>query len=1000
MHTCINKAEFNIALFRNIVVLSKHAYYLKHSINIFLCFLICAAATAQYPFTIKIQSPDPLPTPVIYDMLADTQGYIWLATDKGLIKFNSRTYAILPFNSTQSKSLGYINQDPQGTIWCMNYNKQIFYVQHDSLKLFEVIDNLYNQHVGLLNMNVSDKYIYISSLKLIVEIDKKRHKILRSITKPNTNSFYQHSTIFNDSLIYFNRKNELCNLQKTIRHVDSTNQFFELRFTTDNTVLLAIERGKRERLAFVFDGKNITQLPDYNIPKDAYVYHLSCTGKNEFWLCTQYGAYLWNYATGNTTHIFPDERVSDVVKDFQGNYWFSTLDNGLYKCPNINCVKIESPFSSINNNATKVIKLHNGSYIFGNTKGEIALVDKNLKNKTKFNSANKEEIEFLFANETEKKLYCDAGLFSYETGKQISGNDFGKGVTIDAFDNIIYGSFSRCIVTTSDYSKVDTNTVPTNCALYKNLKNTYVKIFKETIKKAKLLRERRTHFTLANSNKNGFWVAYDDNLFYYNYTGKIDTITNNQQPIIATHLLQHNNQLYVSTTTNGLLVLSAQNKIINHFNTQTGLQSNAAKKTIFNSNNIWLLTDESLEIIDLHKNVIQEFFSSTGLESLTVYDFAIDSNKIILATPNGIMFYNQTPNAAENKINVTQLMVLNNNKSIDNNAVLSYYENSISIKIDAIHYKAPNKLYFHYKLKGSTDDWQTVAASNNIVNYNFLPAGNYVFEVYAADVNNLYKSNVKTFSFTISKPFWQTWWFICLVVISILIIGVLCIRYWAYRFKTKQQAKENLLHSKLTAIRSQMNPHFLYNVLNTVQGLVYGNKKTEAAEMLGDFSDLMRKTLQESDKTEIALQDEINTLKLYLSLEQKRFTQDFEFSFLIDSNIATDEIYIPSMFVQPFIENAIKHGLLHKQGLKILTINIQQQQNNLFISIEDNGIGRKQSAVINQNKKIKSTGFAIKGVEERINIYNQMNQEKISFDIVDKEEGTLVKLCLPVMNSD
>ena len=105
---------------------------MKHHFKILL-ILVCLASSsfAQYPYTSKIANPDPLPTPVIYDMLGDSKGYLWLATDKGLIKFNSRTFQILPFNSTLLKSVGYINEDEQGTIWCANFYKQLFYVEQD-----------------------------------------------------------------------------------------------------------------------------------------------------------------------------------------------------------------------------------------------------------------------------------------------------------------------------------------------------------------------------------------------------------------------------------------------------------------------------------------------------------------------------------------------------------------------------------------------------------------------------------------------------------------------------------------------------------------------------------------------------------------------------------------------------------------------------------------------------------------------------------------------------
>ena len=973
---------------------------MKHRFTIlFFLIYVVSSPFAQYPYTSKIANPDPLPTPVIYDMLGDSKGYLWLATDKGLIKFNSRTFQILPFNSTLLKSVGYLNEDEQGTIWCANFYKQLFYVEQDSLKLFEVKDEVYKKLSNILNISITKTSIVVSSFSIVLEIDKRTHQIIHQIeSNKNGISAWQYSTQLNNKIYCFSSKNQLYNFPKNTVIATSNNPFIESRLATDNKKIVGIERGKRNRQAFLFDGTSIQQLPNFEIPATTYIYHLAVTGEDEFWICTQNGAYKWDYKSGNTDLVFPNERVSDVVKDFQGNYWISTLDNGLFKCPNLNCVKLSSAFVVNNDNATKILKIPNSHFIVGNTKGEVVEIDNAGTRIKKFQSATNDEVEFIFFDEKRNRVFSDAGLFDYHSGKIISSFDFGKSNALDAFGNVVIASFNRCVVAADGFNAIDTNTVPSNCLLYKSLSSTPLSIQGRVIKKAKIVRKKRTNCVSANQNKKGFWVGYDDNLYYYEYDGKIKIIqSENGKSIIATSLFQNKkNELLVCTPTNGLLVLDTNNNIQKHFTTNNGLQSNNAKKTIIDNNKIWLLTDESLEVIDLETNLVQDFFSSTGLGSLTVYDFAIDGNNILLATPSGVMRYAQSENSLGERIKITQLIVENNGKEIAANAALKYNENSINIKLDAIHYKAPAKLFFHYRLLGSDSVWHTVAASNNILNYNFLPAGNYTFEVYSADVNMIFRSTTSSFPFSIAKPFWQKWWFGLLIGIGILGISYWVIKLWAKQFKIKQQAKENLLQSKLTAIRSQMNPHFLYNVLNTVQGLVYANKKSEATEMLGNFSDLMRKTLQESDKTEIILKDEIDSLKLYLELEKKRFDKDFEFTIAIDESIDIADIHIPSMFIQPFAENAIKHGLLHKEGMKNLGISFVQQKNKLLVSIDDNGVGRKQATIINQNRKVKSTGFAIKGIEDRITIYNAMNKEKIEMEIVDKEQGTLVKLALPI----
>jgi ligand-binding sensor domain-containing protein len=971
---------------------------MKYLLNI-LFFLSYGTSLvfAQYPYSSKITSPDPLPTPVIYDMLGDSKGYLWLASDKGLIKFNSRSFQILPFNNTLLKSIGYLNEDEDGKIWCANFYKQIFYLENDSLKLFEIKSSSYKELNNILNISVTKKSIFISSFKTIFEIDKSSHEVIKQINaNENNNVGFQYSIHFNKEFYYYSNDNSLKNNRNVNLKASINNQFLEIRLASDGTKIVAIERGKRNRNAFLFDGKTIKQLPQFKIPLEDYVYHLATTGENEFWICTQNGAYLWDYLTGNVQLLFAKERVSDVVKDFQGNYWFSTLDNGLFKCPNLNCKKVGNIFEK-GDNATKISALNNHHFAIGNTKGEVVEIDNFGRKVQQFKTITNDEIEFLYFDKTQKKIFSDGGLFNTVTTTTITNIDFGKSVAKDAYGNIIVASFNRCAITTNRFDAIDTINAPKNNTLYKSLQTTYIVSNGKRVKLARLLRNKRATWVCSNENRNGFWVAYEDDLYYYDYGGIISILKDKEgKSILATHLQQFNKQLFVSTTTNGLIVLNEYNIQDKKFTTANGLQSNNAKKSIIANEKIWLLTDVSLEMIDPSTSLVQDFFSSVGLELLTVYDFAIDNNTVLLATTNGLMYYTKSENNLGERIKITLLQVENSGKQISSNTTLEYSQNSIIVKLDAIHYKAPSKLFFHYRLIGSDTAWHTVAAANNLINYNFLPSGQYEFEVYAADANMIFRSPTKSFSFTIAKPFWATASFISLIIISVLGSIFFLIWWWAKQFKRKQLNKESLLQSKLTAIRSQMNPHFLYNVLNTVQGLVYANKKTEAATTLANFSDLMRKTLEVSDKSEIVLTNEIESLQLYLELEKKRFNNEFEYCIDITESIEIEHIQVPSMFIQPFAENAIKHGLLHLEGKKKLTITIIQEDKQLQISIDDNGIGRMRSAIINQNLQIKSAGFALKGISERIDIYNAMNKQKIKFLIIDKEIGTLVNLSLPI----
>ena len=216
----------------------------------------------------------------------------------------------------------------------------------------------------------------------------------------------------------------------------------------------------------------------------------------------------------------------------------------------------------------------------------------------------------------------------------------------------------------------------------------------------------------------------------------------------------------------------------------------------------------------------------------------------------------------------------------------------------------------------------------------------------------------------------------------------------------KLQKEQNHLfkavkESELRTLRSQINPHFVFNSLNSIKSYILTHRSMEAAEYLTDFSTLMRSILQFSKEQLISLSDELETTLLYIKLEQLRFEDNFEFIYELDSSIDANETLIPPMMLQPYIENAIKHGLMNKTGKKRLILKLIQVHNQIMISIIDNGIGRKQASLFQKNApKYQSMGMSIN--TERVNLLSQTNDLHIKIDIEDLTEGTAVVIHIPV----
>jgi LytS/YehU family sensor histidine kinase len=234
------------------------------------------------------------------------------------------------------------------------------------------------------------------------------------------------------------------------------------------------------------------------------------------------------------------------------------------------------------------------------------------------------------------------------------------------------------------------------------------------------------------------------------------------------------------------------------------------------------------------------------------------------------------------------------------------------------------------------------------------------------------------------------------ILLSVLVVFSIVLLVWKWRERLqfrKEQQQRRLRELELTAIRSQMNPHFLFNCLNSVQNLIQQNRSHEANQYLADFAGLIRKVLKNSEKEEISLAEELETVKQYLSLEKLRF--DFNFEITVDQGIDQQNTMIPSMLLQPFVENAIIHGLQHKTGDRELKINIVHVNNGLKISIEDNGIGCEASKTFATGKNGKGS----KLMKERLDLLREKQGEKYNLEIIDINQegltGTRVEIFIP-----
>jgi len=326
---------------------------------------------------------------------------------------------------------------------------------------------------------------------------------------------------------------------------------------------------------------------------------------------------------------------------------------------------------------------------------------------------------------------------------------------------------------------------------------------------------------------------------------------------------------------------------------------------------------------------------------------------------------------------------------------LPYKQNTLTFTFKGINHSSDDNIWYSYKLTNVDTTWGPATLSNAVTFMKLIP-GDFTFMVRSRNSNSPWSEPV-SFSFTIRKPFWQTWWFRLIGIFLASLILALLFRVQLKRIR-KRAALENQFRTlEMKALKAQMNPHFIYNALNSIQSLVIDDKKTDALDYMVKFGRLLRQVLNHSELTIVPLSKELDSLTLYIQLESLRLNYSLQYSISLDENIIAENEMVPPLILQPFVENALWHGLGNKQGDKILTINITGEENALLFEIIDNGIGRVAAAGDSKPEEYKEGPRGMHITENRLIFYNEKAPGKgiiieDLYDTAGNPSGTKINL--------
>lgn len=381
----------------------------------------------------------------------------------------------------------------------------------------------------------------------------------------------------------------------------------------------------------------------------------------------------------------------------------------------------------------------------------------------------------------------------------------------------------------------------------------------------------------------------------------------------------------------------------------------------------------------------------TGIETCQNSVYKDVAGPIWFGTINGLSKYNpanQIRNESEPITNITDVKLFYEsianteykNYAGDWNKIsqldLPYDQNRISFDFMAINFSNPEAVKYQWKLEGADNEWSPVSKDKSI-SYSNLGAGTYTFKLRACNEDGVWNKTPVTFKFRIRPPFWLSWWFIGSLV-TVVVLSVYGVFRWrinrvkarSEELRKKLQMEKEIVELEQKALRLQMNPHFIFNALNSIQSQIGTDNEQTARYYLAKFSRLMRQILDNSRNTVISLDEEVNTLENYLLVEKFCNGERFDYTVTVDESLERDFIKIPPMLLQPFIENSIKHGLKHNNTRRgLIEVRFEEKNGLLECSVTDNGIGRTRSEALNKASREphhKSTALLV--TQERLDL--------------------------------
>ncbi len=898
--------------------------------------------TGQDKIKVHYKIEDGLLSNMIYTILQDQKGFIWICTDNGVCRFDGQVFKrFSTANGLPDNDILNIAADGEDRIWMSTFNRNLCYIWHNEIHTKQNDSNLANLDFrsylklhAILNSNIvfNDEGM---SMSYMTSVSGKVEKLVSNKKALDIGSFY----------IRFNTRQ----IDLYTHHHDSVCSY-KLTFPP-STELKMYRAGLNEFLVVTPDGNYKGIVRDGKI-KVTLINHNNYT-RNSFFFS---GNRLWSVDVNNA--IFPlDSSMNPVLKekfkigrvtviyffiDRNGGYWIGTKGDGVYYIPNNSMSTFDADNGMHSDNTAFSYVSHEELFVLLVNRKIQAIKNNNIEFKSvDIPNRCKGRMNTLFVNDDFIVSGGDVGhLFSYsrKTGRRFCITDVGSVKDIEAdYENNI-------LLATSNHIYSFDLSAQKAFPITKKRQTCVKRINRNTIIAGSVNSIQCIHYPVGCNHIDSIRVIAESKL---NNT----TIADIQvcDAFIA-----------VATVEAGVYLYNYKYNILQHFSVKDGLTDNNCKHIFIDSKqNVWISTSMGITKIVLGKLIhdfrVEKITTFNGLATNNINSVYQIGKNMYAASSKGVIQFAENLLETEKdnpEVYIPEISINGRNVKSDTKEITVQPDsNSLKIEFSGIDFKSFGNIRYFYRIRGFSDEWKESFSKSIVIDR--LKPGKYIIEVHALSSNNVWSRYPARLTVHIIPYWWQHTFFKWLIAFLGIFVTFYITKYFLnrkYQRKLSDEAlKKHITEVELKALKAQINPHFIFNTLNTIQYFIQ-NEENERADMyLNKMSKLIRTTLNFSNESSIALADEIEYLRTYLDLESLRFDDDFNYSIEAKCLPGLLSFKIPTMVLQPHVENAIRHGLKPvKTGLKQLRVRFYADDSYLVCEVEDNGIGRRKSAGINK----------------------------------------------------